>query len=197
MIKGLYKFAEKWSEKGSVWLFSDPHFGDPDCKYMDEDWISPEEQAEILRKTAHKNDTLIILGDIGDPSYLSGIKAYKVLVAGNHDKGLSKYKDYFDEMYGGPLFISDKILLSHEPILFPYAFNIHGHDHNKGNVGSYNHINVAANVIGYTPISLGDLIKSGGISAVENIHEKTVREASQDLGGYSPGFFFHVKTTGI
>lgn len=35
----------------------------------------------------------------------------------------------FDEVYEGPLFINNKVLLSHEKIELPYAFNIHGHEH--------------------------------------------------------------------
>lgn len=35
----------------------------------------------------------------------------------------------FDEVYEGPLFINNKVLLSHEKIELPYTFNIHGHEH--------------------------------------------------------------------
>jgi hypothetical protein len=35
----------------------------------------------------------------------------------------------FNEVYGGPLFISDKIVLSHEPFYLPFALNIHGHSY--------------------------------------------------------------------
>lgn len=177
MIKGLYKFAEDWSRNGAVLLFSDPHFGDSDCKYMDKDWIAPEEQADILKRMSTRNDTLVILGDIGDPKYLDGIKARKVLIAGNHDLGLSRYAPYFDEMYGGPLFISDKILLSHEPIMLPFVFNIHGHDHSGKQIE--NHLNVAANVIGYKPVSLGAIIKSGVVGKVPSIHRITIDAASK------------------
>ena len=30
MIESLYKPFQKWSEKGAVWIFSDPHFEDED-----------------------------------------------------------------------------------------------------------------------------------------------------------------------
>ena len=41
------------------------------------------------------------------------------------------YKNYFDEIYTGPLFIAEKILLSHEPVYgLSWCLNIHGHDHN-------------------------------------------------------------------
>lgn len=35
----------------------------------------------------------------------------------------------FDEVYEGPLFINNKVLLSHEKIELPFVFNIHGHEH--------------------------------------------------------------------
>ena len=30
MIESLYKPFQKWSEKGAIWIFSDPHFDDED-----------------------------------------------------------------------------------------------------------------------------------------------------------------------
>ncbi len=172
MLKGLYDFAKKWSEKGGIYLYSDPHFDDPDCRYMDENWPTPEEQVNNIKSITHKNDTLIILGDIGNPEYLKDIKAHKVLVAGNHDKGLSNYKEYFDELYGGPLFISKKILLSHEPINLPYIINIHGHTHDGTFNDDYDyHFNVAANVINYTPINLKKIVNYPYVGYIPTIHE--------------------------
>ena len=174
MIESLYPFARKWSEKGSVLLYSDPHFGDSDCKLMSPDWPEPEEQVENLKKCCTKNDTLVILGDIGDPKYLQDIKSYKVLIAGNHDLGLSNYEKYFDEMYAGPLFISDRIVLSHEPLIYmPYIFNIYGHDHSSWTQNE-NGLNVCSNVIGYKPLNLGKLIKKGLVSDVPTIHRYTI-----------------------
>lgn len=47
MIKTLYPIFQHWSEKGSVYLLSDTLFADSDCKLMDPDWISPEEQVSM------------------------------------------------------------------------------------------------------------------------------------------------------
>lgn len=183
MIKSLYPFAKTWSEKGSVWIFSDPHFGDKDCSLMDPEWPAPEEQIQILKKHCHKNDTLVILGDIGDSEYLKDIRSYKVLIKGNHDAGLSTYEEYFDEMYDGPLFISKKIVLSHEPVFLPFAFNIHGHEH-YGEFHDSQHFNVAANVIGYHPVSLEELIKSGVLKDIPTIHrmaiDRQIRKKSEE-----------------
>ena len=63
-------------------------------------------------------------------------------------------------------------MLSHEPVYgLPWCLNIHGHDHN--NMESYKegckHINLAANVCGYTQIKLGKIIKEGVIVDIPSI----------------------------
>lgn len=134
----------------------------------------------------HKNDTLIHLGDVGNPEWISKLKAgYKVLIMGNHDQSIQKFKPYFDEVYGGALFIADKILLSHEPVYgLSWCLNIHGHDHNgvESNKEGCEHINLAANVCGYTPISLGKIIKDGVLSGIDSIHRQTIDRATENKG---------------
>ncbi len=39
------------------------------------------------------------------------------------------------------------------------------------------HINLAANVCGYTPVNLGKMIKEGLLADVENIHRQTINRA--------------------
>ena len=100
----------------------------------------------------------------------------KILLLGNHDKR-GAYSGLFNEIYSGPLFIADKILLSHEPVYgLPWCLNIHGHDHS--NIEAYKegckHINLAANVCGYTPINLGRIIKEGILSDIDSIHRITI-----------------------
>lgn len=180
MIDSLYGFARRWSETGSVWLYSDPHFGDPDQKLMDKNWLPDDEQAEILRRCCNKTDTLVILGDIGNPEYLSKLRCYLVGILGNHDRGKSFYRDYFDELYDGPVFISNKILLSHEPINMPCAYNIHGHCHGGVVNEDERHMNVAADVIGFTPVSLGVVIKSGVLKDIPTIHRLAIDKAAKN-----------------
>lgn len=183
MINSLYPIFQHWSERGSVYIISDTHFEDSDCKLMDPNWITPEEQVNIINSIVHKNDTLIHLGDVGNPEWISKLKAgHKVLIMGNHDQSIQKFKPYFDEVYSGCLFISDKILLSHELVCgLPWCLNIHGHDHNG--VEPYKegckHINLAANVCGYTPISLGKIIKEGVLSGIDSIHRQTINRATE------------------
>ena len=176
MINGLYWFAKKWSERGSIWIISDTHFDDPDRDFMGYK-ISEEEQVDILKYFVTKNDTLIHLGDVGNPEYLRDIKGYKVLILGNHDYTATKFKPYFDEIYEGPLMISKKLILSHELIDVSWAFNIHGHNHNPG-VDDSNHLNLAANVYDYAPANLGKLIKDGLIANIDDIHRLTIDSIS-------------------
>ena len=122
-------FAEKWLRGGNIYFYSDPHFADEEMQYLRKDYIGDDEQIRRIKSVMGKCDTLIILGDIGDPTPFKQIKGYKVLICGNHDRGASYYEEYFNEIYTGLLFIPDRILLSHEPIDLPFFVNIHGHDH--------------------------------------------------------------------
>ena len=98
MIKSLYPTFQRWSEKGSVWIISDTHFADPDSKLMSKNWPTPSEYIALLRQYVHKNDTVIHLGDVGDPKYMDDLPGYKVLIMGNHDSSASKLREHFDEV---------------------------------------------------------------------------------------------------
>lgn len=181
MIKTLYPCFQRWSEKGSVYLISDTHFDDLDRKIMGYT-ISEEEQFYILKETCHKNDTLIHLGDVGNPEYVRKLPCYCVLVMGNHDNGYTKW--HFDETYSGPLWISQKLVLSHEPIIvedshfsMPIAFNIHGHDHGKNFWDDQYHLNICQNVYGYMPLNLNQFIKDGYLERIKDIHRLTIDNA--------------------
>lgn len=80
----------------------------------------------------------------------------------------------FDEVYDGVLTISDKIILSHEPVDFKYAFNIHGHDHSNTQFKDDAHLNVCCEWIDYRPISLKEIVKSGKLKSVKNIHRECI-----------------------
>lgn len=175
MIKSLYSdYKVAWSLMGSVWIISDTHFDDRDCLLMDDKWPMPEDYIKNLYKYIHcPYDTLIHLGDVGNPEYLDAIPGYKILITGNHDKGKSKYYYYFNEVYDGPLFIGKKILLSHEPIYgLNFCVNIHGHLHNQNDVNDKYHLNCCSNVVGYKPINLGKEIKNGLLSGISDIHQE-------------------------
>lgn len=48
MIPALYEPFRHWSDGGSVFILSDLHFDDEDCKLMDSNWISTEKQIAII-----------------------------------------------------------------------------------------------------------------------------------------------------
>lgn len=178
MIDSLYPCFRHWSAHGSVFLVSDTHFDDPDCQLMDPYWITPQEHIDRIKKLVHKNDTLIHLGDVGNPEWLKQLKCYKVLIMGNHDQSKQKFEPYFDEIYGGPLMVGEKLILSHEPVDVPWAFNLHGHDHSKYNCWDRHHFNLAANVAYWDPYDLNkDFIKGGWLSHIDNIHRITIDAA--------------------
>ena len=197
MIKSLYPPFRKWTEKGALWVYSDPHFSDPEMPNLRKNYITDEEQVSRINAKVGKNDTIIFLGDIGNVDMIRHIRGYKVLIMGNHDKGATNYERkknrymgvdengnfifvdnrLFDEVYEGPLFISDRLLLSHEPIDLPFAFNIHGHDHS--NDLRDHHLNVCAEWINYTPVNINQLIKTGELSKVDSIHRITIDRANE------------------
>ena len=228
MIEQLYKCFQHWSKEGTVWVYSDPHFNDEEAAGYGR--ISDEEQFQKINSKVGKNDTILLLGDVGDVEFVRKIKGYKILICGNHDLGASNYQrartylkyDFekyskeeiikslrnlhpgylitideqydlthspfhywmvtidnklFDEVYTGPLFIGEKLLLSHEPIDFPFALNLHGHCHNGQQ--NTNHINCCSNVINYTPISLNQICKSGVLKKIETLHRTTIDTATE------------------
>ena len=81
----------------------------------------------------------------------------------------------FDEVYEGPLMIAEKLILSHEPVDVPWAFNIHGHDH-AGHARK-NHLNVCSDVIGYVPVNMNQFMKSGALAHIDTIHRETIDKA--------------------
>lgn len=179
MYKHLYDCFAHWYHGGTIYFYSDPHFADADVKAIRKNYIGDEEQIKRIRSKVGKNDTLIILGDVGDKEFLKKIRGYKVLILGNHDSGASTYKDYVDEVYEGVLMISDKILLSHEPVDFPYALNIHGHDHSGCEKMKTPHLNVCAEHINYTPISFKQIIEGGALKNISSIHRETIDAATE------------------
>lgn len=90
----LYPFAAEWFNRGqSVYLISDTHFGDTDLRAAYPNRPSDEKQIKMINQRCGRTDVLIHLGDIGDINCISKLRAgYKILICGNHDKGVSNYK---------------------------------------------------------------------------------------------------------
>ena len=240
-IQGLYKIFDHWHQEGTLWIFSDPHFGDDDLTTGIHNRPSAAEIAQRINAKCGRKDTLICLGDVGDVEYVKLLRAkHKILICGNHDAGRTNYErqtwteifdqtyyqredallemkckypncrytisegyqfhspfEYwqvtadnmlFDEVYEGPLMIAEKLILSHEPVDVPWAYNIHGHDH-QGHKRK-NHTNVCVDVTGYQPINMNQWMKSGAMAHVETIHRDTIDKATvrkQKRGGKKIG----------
>lgn len=126
-----------------------------------------------------------------------------ISVAGDH--AIEVDNKLFDEVYTGAVMLNEKIVLSHEPVDFKYAFNIHGHDHSGSDFIKYvlldndsdiptdkmqkvyleaikkyglNKLNVCAEWAGYYPICLSQIIKSGVLSNIPDIHRETIDNAT-------------------
>ena len=225
-IPGLYKIFDHWHQEGAVWVVSDTHFGDKELAAGTLNRPDDETLLRLINAKCGKKDCLLHLGDVGDISYVSRMRArHKVLICGNHDRGVTnymrdsghhcfdkveypeakdaikaaqqKYPGYelgvsdigrswvvfydnhlFDEVFEGPVMISEKLILSHEPIDVPWAFNIHGHRHTK-QPNDDHHLNVCLDVTNYQPINLNQLMKSGLTSKVETIHRDTIDRATE------------------
>lgn len=172
MFKNLYDNFAHWFHdgRGTVYFYSDPHFNDPEMVHLRKNYIGDEEQIKRINSKIGKYDTLVVLGDVGDIEWVRKIRGYKVLVMGNHDKGASNYKGVFNEVYEGALMIAPNIILSHEPVNFPFAVNIHGHDHSNWYPGG---INMCAEHIDYTPVPLKYLVEKGMLKA-SDIHREAI-----------------------
>ena len=85
----------------------------------------------------------------------------------------------FDEVYEGALIINEKIILSHEPVDIPFMLNIHGHDHSNWGYQDNNHINLCAEHIDYTPVSLKSIVESGRLKNIDSIHRMTIDNATE------------------
>ena len=225
-IAGLYKIFDHWHAQGTMWIYSDPHFNDPDLKKGIER-PSADELVQKINSKVGRKDTIVILGDICDIEYVKKIRGYKVLIMGNHDSGRTNYErqwwkewfdkdkfqkdeallemqkmypgcrytideEYsfhspfeswvitadnmlFDEVYEGPVMIAEKLILSHEPVDVPWAFNIHGHDH--AGKKRKNHLNVCSDVIGHVPVNMNQFMKSGALAHIDTIHRDTIDKA--------------------
>ena len=159
-------------------MISDLHLGeDQDLRKAYPNRLDAEEIIKNINQKVGKNGTLIVCGDAGLPEYVAKLKGYKVLIKGNHEPGMVNFDGIFDEVYEGVLMIHPHIMLSHEPVDFPYAYNIHGHNHNGPHI-KYGHMNVCADVIDYTPINFNQFIKSGKLKECQDIHRITIDGAT-------------------
>lgn len=180
MIQGLYDIFAHWHKQGTVWIYSDTHFNDEDLAVGVKSRPSAEEHLKLINSKVGKKDTLILLGDVGDIEIARRLKGYKILIAGNHDAGMSNYKDVFDEVYAGALIVGEKLILSHEPVNVPWAFNIHGHVHSGEPMSDNQHFNVCGEARKcYEPVNLNQFMKAGFMAKIQTIHRDTIDKATK------------------
>lgn len=180
MIAGLYDIFAHWHKQGTVWIYSDTHFNDKELGEGVAARPSAEEHLKLINSKVGKKDTLILLGDVGDIEIARRLKGYKILIAGNHDAGMSNYKDVFDEVYAGALIVGEKLILSHEPVNVPWAFNIHGHVHSGEPMSDNQHFNVCGEARKcYEPVNLNQFMKAGFMSKIQTIHRDTIDKATK------------------
>lgn len=156
-----------------IWAISDLHFGHKNILKMERTQFSTIEEHDqyILNsltswyeEKAKDNDELWVLGDFGDtdrlPDFVScfdGVKYVKlVFLYGNHDylEDLPKFQYHFDVVHLYPVYLSQRVVLSHEPVypIAPFMVNVHGHLH-AAKLDTPNHISVSINDINYSPLN--------------------------------------------
>ena len=173
-------FRERWEQFQTAHIISDTHFGDKDLQANVKNRPNDEDYVKLINSKVGKNDLLICLGDVGDIEIARRLKGYKILIAGNHDAGMSNYKEVFDEVYAGALIVGEKLILSHEPIDVPWAFNIHGHTHSGEPMSDNRHFNVCGEARKcYEPVNLNQFMKAGFMSNIQTIHRSTIDLATK------------------
>lgn len=176
-------FRERWERFQTAHIISDTHFGDKDLQANIKDRPNDEDYVKLINSKVGKNDLLICLGDVGDIECARRLKGYKILIAGNHDAGMSNYKDIFDEVYAGALIVGEKLILSHEPVDIVGMFNLHGHIHAITHKNDNTHFNCCSDYIGYTPINFNQWMKQGYLSKLQTLHRKTINKAALNKHG--------------
>lgn len=86
----------------------------------------------------------------------------------------------FDRVFQGPVIVGEKLILSHEPVDVPWAFNIHGHVHHGDPMSDNQHFNVCGEARKcYEPVNLNQFMKAGFMAKVQTIHRDTINKATK------------------
>ena len=111
-IAGLYKAFDHWHQEGTLWIISDTHFGDADIRRGFPDRPADNELVKRINSYVGRKDTLIMLGDVGDVSYVKQLRAkYKILIMGNHDCGRTNYeRQVITQLFSKDLYTKEQVL---------------------------------------------------------------------------------------
>ena len=148
------------------YFVSDPHFRHEGITSFERhNFNSFQEHDEFLinkftewAKKLKPDDEFWVLGDWGDTEFLFIMDIFPCktcFVYGNHDAQIdkSKFELHFDEVYEYPVYLSNKLVVSHIPVaVFEDQINIHGHLHGAV-LDSDNYICCSLHVVNYTPIN--------------------------------------------
>lgn len=102
-----------------------------------------------------------MLGDYGDTDKLwyidelTHVGAHTIFIAGNHDKlaDKEKFEAYFDEVYWHPIYLSERIVVSHFPqAIWEGQVSVHGHNHGSI-IDAPGYITCSINDTDFTPIT--------------------------------------------
>ena len=169
----------------NTFIIADTHFGHLSIiKYEGRPFSSIDEMDDFM---VEKWNSVVKPGDdvlhLGDLTYHNQSKSKAIIarlngnidmIWGNHDKHSEKwYQDLgirsLHRIKRWTSFKNERIVFTHfplcQPFSFPYACNIHGHLHSVG--GYFNkrlwtpfNYNASAELIDYTPIKLGEILKA-------------------------------------
>ncbi len=150
-------FGHEWNGRGII------NFERTQFKTIEEHDEYIEEVISNLCRKLQPGDEVWNLGDFGrlDAEYLetvnwikdTGAKAY--FVYGNHDAhaNLSQFEKYFDQVFLYPVYLSQKLVVSHYPVaVWPDTVNVHGHLHSS-KLCLPQYINASIHVANYHPIT--------------------------------------------
>jgi len=170
-----------------VYFIGDHHFGHKNIiKYCNRGFRSYKHMDRYMKNkhnmTAGKHDLVVHLGDVvlnkgkRDANYWLGKLNGRIYLArGNHDRRINPYRPCFNQALLA--FKNYRFMLSHRPEQVGEwnGWIIHGHHHNNhpDQYPLINHehktINVAVELLHYTPISLSEVIDKINISADTSI----------------------------
>lgn len=159
----------------NIFLISDIHFGHRNiCLFKREDgsplrpWDDPDEMDEAMverwNNRVGPNDIVYHLGDVVINrrclQIIGRLNGDKRLILGNHDIfNHADYLPYFKRLHSSIKL--DNLLLTHIPVHVDSVAhwarcNVHGHVHAQ-DIPNAKYLNVSAEMIDYTPVSLEDL----------------------------------------
>lgn len=153
----------KYNRQNNVYVIGDLHIGELSLIKKARPWFnSVEEENEYIIKRWNKviksdTDVIFVIGDIGRDvemirDVFSRLNGYKIMISGNHDtKPKVFYEEIFDEVYWHPVYLTDRLLLSHIPRMIEDGnINVHGHTH-WIEVDDGKHFNVSAEFVNFIP----------------------------------------------